>query len=395
MSPNSPASRPLRIGVDVREWERGKMTGIGRYLLNFLSYAARQRPHFRFFLYGNQRSAFPELAENAQPRVIRERLTFWWDQVSLSRRLRRDGVQIFLSPYPKGPLMAPCPYLSTIHDLLFLKVPEYAQGGKAVYNRFFRASARLYSRRASRVITDSEHSRQDLTELLGLAPDKVCVIPIGLLPRFRPVQDAQACMRYGVSGRFVLYVGNFKPHKNLIRLLKAFRWVREEGLGKCGDSWNLALAGHDPKHRPAVEQMVRQLGLEDSVIWTGLVEDDDLPALYSTADVFVFPSLYEGFGLPALEAMACGTAVIASRTTSLPEVVGEAGLLVDPEDSAELGKSLLKLLTDKELRSQLEERGLKRVQQFSLAATSGRLLELIEQVAEAGFAPRRKGAKPR
>ena len=385
MPPNSTAP-PLRIGVDVREWERGKMTGIGRYLLNFLFFAARRRPHFRFFLYGNQQSGFPELPENAQPCVIRERFTFWWDQVSLSRRLRRDGVQLFLSPYPKGPLSVPCPYLTTIHDLLFLKVPSYTQGSRAVYNRFFRFTARVYSWGASRVITDSQHSRQDLIELLALPAEKIAVVPIGVLPHFKPVEDGQVlqavCGRYGISGRFILYLGNFKPHKNLGRLLEAFAWVREAGLGAGGnEAPKLVLAGHDPVHQADLQERVRELALEQNVIWAGLVEEADLPALYSAAEVFVFPSLYEGFGLPALEAMACGTAVIASRTTSLPEVVGEAGLLVDPEDSSELGRAMLSLLSDNLLRSEFENKGLKRAQKFSLEATSGLLLGLIEQLA--------------
>ena len=182
--------------------------------------------------------------------------------------------------------------------------------------------------------------------------------------------------KYGVAAPYLLYVGNFKPHKNLPRLLEAFRRARRAAAPQLC----LVLAGSDPDNRAVLDRCVDGLGLASSVVFTGFVNDHDLPHLYAGAEALVLPSLNEGFGLPALEAMACGTPVIASNIASVPEVVGDAGALVDPKDTEEMSRAIQGLVGNPTLRQDLARRGIARSKRFTLEATAGRILEIVERV---------------
>ena len=371
----------MRIGVDGRELEFNTRTGIGRYLINFLSYATAQRPDYRFFLYGNENTVSPVSRPNLTNRAISETMTFWWDQVLLPQVLQEDKIDVFLSPYIKGPYRANCPYVVTIHDLIPLKVPEYRGWNRAIYNFAFRCWGGFLAKHAAAVITDSIHSKRDIVEILRIDPARIQVCPIGLSSSFEPVSDAArmeaVLAKHGISTPYLLYVGNFKPHKNLPRLLQAFQRVLKRTESAC----RIILVGKDEQHRGSLETVIQQLGLGSSVTFAGLVEDDDLPALYSCAQVVLLPSLYEGFGLPALEAMACGAPVVVSRSSSLPEIVGDAGVLVDPRNVEEIAQAICDLLSKNDLRKKLGARGLERSQQFSPGATSGKVLDVLENHA--------------
>ena len=372
----------MRIGIDGRELEKGTMTGMGRHVINFLTHATKARPAYHFILYGKEKTEVPISTENLTVKIIPERVTLWWDQVSLPRALQDDKVDVFLSPYIKGPFLAPCPYVTTIHGLIFLKVSVYTGWRYGIYNGIFKQWGRFLSRRSSTIITSSLHSKQDIIELFRIRPSKIVVIPIGTLPEFRPIQDRQAAFgimrKYGVSSPYLLYVGNFKPHKNLRRLLEACRKV----LKNLNTGHQLVLAGKDERYRPEIEKTVKDLDLAASVTFTGLVSDEDLPFLYNGAQAFVFPSLYEGFGIPVLEAMACGTPVITSKVTSLPEIVGDAGLLIDPENIDEMARAIHLLLTDSALCEKLILKGLERSKLFSIEQTSGKILNLLERIGD-------------
>ena len=185
--------------------------------------------------------------------------------------------------------------------------------------------------------------------------------------------------RYGISGPYILYVGNFRPHKNLPRLIRAFAALD----APLRSRHVLLLAGGDRANRPALEVLARGLGVADRVVFTGQVHDADLPVLYSECALFVLPSLEEGFGLPALEAMACGAAVVAADRAAIPEVVGDAGLLVDPEDEAAIAAAMTRVLSNPELRESLRRRGLERAREFPPDRTAGAVLALLRRVSEA------------
>ena len=274
-----------------------------------------------------------------------------------------------------APPSCPVPTVVTVHDVSFLRFPE----AFTLRDRALLGTAVPYSaRRARAVITPSEHARRDVVELLGIPEQRVHVTPEASGPEFRPVAAAEraaALHRCDVDGPFVLALGNLQPRKNLRRLLDAWRRLREADLL---EGHRLVLAGGAHGKREPVARIVAEAGLGDSVLFPGYVPQADLPALYSGATAFVYPSIYEGFGLPVLEAMACGAPVACSNAASLPEVAGDAALLFDPLDADLIAASLGALLADKGLRAALVARGCSRAAGFSWAACARRTLAAYE-----------------
>ena len=365
----------MRLGIDGRELSVGVRTGIGRYLDAVVHGAQQQR--VECLVYSD--CGLPELVgrHGISVRIIPRRPTLWWDQVSLPRQLAEDRISVFLSPYYKCPLRSPCPVVLTIHDLLFI---EYLGRRRPLYDRAMTWLAGLYAGRAAAIITDSEHARRTILSRLGLSPERVTAIPLSVAPEFRPVPfTEELSRRYGVRRPYVLSVGNFLPHKNLARLVQAFTLLPGHLRRDC----SLVLAGDDAGKRDVILREARRLGIEKHIVMTGLVADADLPALYAGCDAFVMPSLDEGFGLPALEAMACGAPVIASNRASLPEVVGKAGLLVDPYDTAAIGSAIASVLSDRALREDLRRRSLERAEAFRGDGAVQRVLAIVRAVSRA------------
>jgi glycosyltransferase involved in cell wall biosynthesis len=366
-----------RIAVDGRELRAGVRTGIRRYTLEVLRAAAARGLHC--MLYGDRGTQLDAAPAGVSTVVVAGAVTQWWDQVALPAALRRDRIDVFLSPYYKRPLIAPCPVVVTIHDLFFIGYPGRP---RPVYDAVMTRAARLYARGAAAIIADSEHSRRAIVARLGIAAERIAVIPVGLGPEFRPAAPSPAQReRYGLGAAYALYVGNFLPHKNLPRLLRAWAAL----AGPLRASHRLVLAGGSAAGRPALAAQAAALGLADRVIFAGVVDDADLPALYGGAAAVVLPSLEEGFGLPALEAMACGAPVIASRRGALPEVVGDAGVLVEPEDEGALAAALARVLGGELDRATLRRAGLARAAGFSTEHTAGRVVDLL--LATAGVRP--------
>ncbi len=229
------------------------------------------------------------------------------------------------------------------------------------------------------VITVSHHSQNDIQRYLQVAISRLRVIPYGVAPRFHPVPLDQArahlLQRFGLSRRYLLYVGALTVRKNIGRALEAFALLHDSFPNLC-----FVLAGPRTWKQTPVEAIVRRLGIGDRIYLTGPLTDADLPALYSGADLFVFPSLYEGFGLPPLEAMACGTPVVCSSAASLPEVVGDAAVMVDPHDVEGLAEAMYRVLTDADLREELRARGLERARQFTWERTARETVAVYREV---------------
>lgn len=368
----------MKIGIDIRELQLGIMTGIGRYLTNFLHWAIPANPDCSFYLYGNKKTHFNCQAENVVIRIIPEGCTLWWDQVTLPRQMKGDRLDVFLSPYIKGPLFTPIPLVTTMHDLMFLVLPEYKRNilWELCYKRF----AKLVSMRAKVILTDSAFSKADIMRLLKIPGEKIRVIPLSVAEKYfeQPHSDSLVRIRqkFGISKRYILYVGNFKPHKNVSRLIKAYSQLNPD----LTDDYQLVLCGGKDVHVKQIHNLIAALKIEKKVVFTDMVIGDDLPALYYNAELFVFPSLYEGFGLPVVEAMASGTAVITSKVTSIPEVVGDSALLVNPEDEAAITAAISKLLTDASLREEYIKKGTERAEQFRAAKTGAMVFEQLNQV---------------
>ena len=363
----------MKVGIDGRELQTRARTGIGRYLREVLR--ALDRRKWDCIIYGDQSTALPlDLAHLPLKRLVAP-WTSWWDQITLPASLRKDEVTVFFSPYYKGPLRPPCPTVITIHDLLFIGYPGTH---RPIYDRVITRLARLYADRALAVIADSDYSKRSIIARLGINGSKVTVVPVALGPEFRPMPvQADILARYNIVSPYILTIGNFMPHKNLRRLVQAFARLPTA----LRHRYRLVLAGRESGQAATVREEATSLQIGDRILFPGPISDDHLPMIYGGAALFVLPSLEEGFGLPALEAMACGTPVVVSNRASLPEVVGPAAVLCDPDDTQSLTEALMLVLESQPLREQLKRCGLEQAQRFTPDRTAGRVLEVIEQVA--------------
>lgn len=292
----------------------------------------------------------------------------------LPRLLHRLRAVVYHSPYYLMPYWPGVPAVVTVYDLIPLLLP---QNVSLKARLLFRWTTALALRAASHVIVISQATRRDLLTFFHLSPQKVTAIPLAADPGFHPPSPTEVervRRRYALPEEYVLYLGINKPHKNLVRLIDAFARIKHHV-----SRFTLVIAGAWDSRYPEPRQRVEALELENAVRFLGLVPEADLPVLYAGAALFVFPSLYEGFGLPALEAMACGTPVACSNTSSLLEVCGDAVFYFDPADVEAIAEALRQALTDSDLRAELRERGLARAAQFSWGRTARQTLYLYRE----------------
>jgi glycosyltransferase involved in cell wall biosynthesis len=319
-------------------------------------------------------------------------LRLLWEQSVLPYRLRRLEVEVLHSPHYTMPLRKACRSVVTIPDMTFELLPSMHGLPKRL---FFRAMMRWSARHADRLIAISESTRSDVVRILGVPPDHVVAIPLAADPAFRPMPPAlvaPVCAGLGiVPGRYVCYVGVLEPRKNLPLLVQAYG-----ALPRGLQDMPLVIAGKQGWMYQEILERVTALGLRDRVIFTGYVPQDHLPALYNGARVVVYPSVYEGFGLPVLEAMQCGAPVVTTRSSSLPEVAGDGALLVDPRDEAGLTAALATLMTDDALAADLSRRALRQAGRFSWERCARETLAVYRSVGgpsagAGGQAGRRSG----
>ena len=299
--------------------------------------------------------------------------------LTLSAELRKHPVDVLHVQFTAPPF-CPCPFVVSIHDLSFEHLP---QTFKRRSRTQLRLTVRHSARRAARILSLSEHTRSDIVETYGIEPDRIEAIPLAAPDHFRMVIDKRELQRvrhnYGIEGDYILSVGSIQPRKNLARLIKAYAQLR----GDCSADKlpKLVLVGKCAWLYDETLRSLDQAGVKDSVILTGYVPESDLPALYSSALCFVYPSYFEGFGLPPLEAMKCGAPVVVGNRTSLPEVVGDAGLTVDPFDVDAIAGAIRRLLNDSALRAELSQKGEERASAFTWRETARQTLQIYQDVA--------------
>ena len=270
--------------------------------------------------------------------------------------------------------------VTTIFDMSYVLFPQYHPWKRVQMLKFFENRMRS----ADKIVTASQSAKGEIMELLKVPEDKVVVTPLGVSTRFHPIHGDEALFqtvrkRYSLPEHFLLYVGTIEPRKNLERLIEALSIVKEK-LGKS--SVSLVLVGGKGWLNDPIYRRVQELGLLEDVTFTGYVSDEDLPLLYNMALAFVYPSLYEGFGLPPLEAMACGLPVITSKVSSLPEVVGDAGIMIDPCNIEHLSDAILQVLSSTELRKSLSDKGIKKASLFTWEKCARETLTVYEECFE-------------
>ena len=370
----------MRVAIDARKLHD---FGIGTYTRNLLRHLARQDQDSEYILLCHPSDIgvaaefgpnFRAVLEPSPNYSIREQFHVPWV-------LHRERPDVFHAPHYVLPPATTCRSVVTIHDCIHLMFPQYLPN-RAAY-AYARASMWLAARRSNRILTVSEASKRDIMHFLNVDADKIVVVYNSIDERFRrtPAEAdiARVRERYQLQQRFVLYVGNSKPHKTLVRLIEASALLRRRGF----DDLKLLIIGDEISKLPALRRAVHTHKLHKHVRFLGYLPDETLSILYRLASVFVFPSLYEGFGLPPLEAMACGTPVVTSNVSSMPEVAGDAAVLVDPYDVESITDGMQRVLDNPGFSEELREKGMARSRDFSWERSVERTRRVYEEVARA------------
>ncbi|MFS8085526.1 MAG: glycosyltransferase family 4 protein [Acidobacteriota bacterium] len=371
----------MHIAIDAHS-VGAELGGNESYAINLIEALAQIDPTNQYTLYVTTRTAVERFSDRwpnfkvtrTPPHTPLVRIP-----VTLSRELRRHPVDVLHVQYTAPPF-APCPLVATIHDLAFEHLPETFKRRSWIQ---LRLTVRATARHAAQIITVSEYSRADIIATYGIAPERVTVTPQAAPPHFARVINGNELRRvregYGIAKEYILSLCSIQPRKNLVRLIEAYTSLRRDR--PAGEFPQLVLAGKRAwLDRETIRAAERNAGDRD-IVFTGYVPDQELPALYSGAICFVYPSYFEGFGLPVVEAMQCGVPVIAGNRTSLPEVVEDAGVLVDPFDERELATAIARVIDNPDYRAQLSVKGLKRAKAFAWTTTARLTLQVYERAA--------------
>ncbi len=383
----------MRVGIDASALP-SRPVGAGNYIIQLIRAIARhkvindsipdsnQLDGLEFVIFV-QRSRLELLNVEETPNLhlivlpnISPSMRLLWEQISLPRLAKSHQVDLLHSLHYTMPLAYRGRIVVTFHDMTFFLFPHHHTLLKRYIFRFF---IRTSSRHAVALIADSESTRQDAIRLVGVRPDKIFTAQLGVTQEFRPIRDnailQHARQKYHLPEHFLLYVGMIEPRKNLPTLLQAYATIADQM-----PDHRLVVVGPKGWMVENILQQTGRLNISDKVHFTGYVERADLPGIYNMADVFIYPSVYEGFGLPVLEAMACGTPVITSNVSSMPEIVGDAGVLLTPNDSQALAQALLELINDPVYRQRLSTKGLERAAAFTWDRTAEKTVAVYRHV---------------
>jgi glycosyltransferase involved in cell wall biosynthesis len=374
----------MRIGIDIRSLQtESQFRGIGTFTSNVVNHLVEVDRENEYFFFASAYKKIRGLREDLQSKVIwlkrPTRLTSLTDQFLWYPVLKAYRIDIFHAMEFAIPRFSPCKRVITIYDLIPLIFQEYKTLRKLPHHLVY--LLKFHSTRwAEKVIAISESVKNDLIRILGLPEEKIEVILGGVREIFQPSLPADQVealkKKYHLEGDYLIFPCGFEPRKNVLLTILAFQRALEVLPG----NYQLALVGNLSQESQRIRRYISEKGLDKQVILTGYASPEDLSYLYNGAKLCLFPSLYEGFGLPALEAMACGLPVITSNDTSLPEVVGDAAVLVNPYSVTSITEAIIKVLTNPDLQKNLREKGLKRAASFSWHTIARQTLEIYRQL---------------
>lgn len=378
----------MKVAIDVRTVLSNR-SGVGNYVLHLIQNLKQVDPKTIYYflalkknlsflgpLAGEQNPLLTVFSHESHP------LGDIWEHFMLPLRLKEKGIDVFHGPASLIPFRKDhYRVVVTIHDLVAFLFPETIPIKYGAYMRFLLRQA---VKRADKIISVSYHTRQDLIKILKVPSEKIVVIHEAPSPIFRPLDQNEVQTRlktrYGINKKYIYHLGNIEPRKNLIILLEALTRVCRE----FGSEYQLVVSGQKGWLIRSLSQFLKNYPLREQVLFTGYVPMEDLPVLMNGAELFVFPSLYEGFGLPVLEAMSCGTPIISSNRSSIPEIVGSAGLLIDPTNTQELAENIIYLLRNEADRRRLSLLGLEQSARFSWVEVARKTWEVYRSVKEEG-----------
>lgn len=355
----------MKIAIDIQT-TLGQPTGFGFYVSNLISTLRKNQSEHEFIL--------------IRPETQKDFSTpqrFWWDQFTLPRKARSEGADLLHQPCFSAPFFFKGPVVITIHDIISILFPENIPFA----SRMFYSKWMPYSyRKAREIITISDSTKRDIQKVLKIPAQKISVIPLAVDQKFNTnvSQDKvkKVKQKYSLPDDYLLHLGTIEPRKNLEFLIDVFHEALKDDKNK---NLHLVITGKKGWYYEGLFEKVERLNLKEKVIFTGYLEEEDKPALYKGARIFTFPSLYEGFGLPPLEAMATGAPVISSNTSSMPEVIGDAGILISPKDKNAWVKAITRVNSNDALRKEMAEKNKAQVNKFSWDLTAKRTIEVYNR----------------
>jgi len=364
----------MRIMIDARSVDT-RQSGVGNYVTHLIKGLKEidKKNHYILMVTAKQKGSMPEtfsaFENHAVPFTSENHLLGdAWEFWALPRLLRKKGIDVFHGPaFLAPPFQNRFKSVATIHDLVAFHHPKTIPAKYAIYMRFL---IRMMVKKARGIITDTACIKEEIIDFFNIDPARIFSVPIAVSDQFRPIEDQnlinQVKKRYGIQKRYFLYVGNIEPRKNLSNLFLACDSIRD----KLSRDFQLVITGKKGWLYREIFETLAGTAFRNNVVFTQYVEKTDIPILYSGADFFVFPSLYEGFGLPILEAMRCGTPVITSSVSSMPEVAGAAALYVDPLKVNDIAEKIVSLAFDETLKQKLKNKGFKQAAKFSWERTA-------------------------
>ncbi len=351
----------MKIGVDGRDIGKEYLTGIGRYTLNFLKAMALTKEEMEIVVFLNQKSDIDIKAPNINKKIINEKSTLIWDEIRLPGEIKKEGIGIFYSPYYKVSLFSRYPYIITIHDIIGFRYKYGFMSREIISNIFLKIKYKQIIKRAEKIVTVSNYSKKEIVDEFNIKEERVYVVTQAISDIFYPRNEDEVNMvrnKYSIKKPYLLYVGNYEPHKNVKNLVSAYLILPEEIKRK----YSLVIVAKKERRYKNILKLVEN---EQNVKFIDFITDADLPALYSGAALFVFPSFMEGYGLPPLEAMKCGCPVISSNTASLPEVLGGAVLYFKPDNIVEIADKIGTVINDNAMKEELVSMGLKQAAKYN------------------------------
>lgn len=370
----------MLIGIDASRANAQKKTGTEWYAYELIQALKKfQVPGLEYVLYSKKflRDGLEELPEGWDATILSWPLRRFWNQLRLSRGLMKDKVDLFFQPTHTLPLYKPKRTVTTLHDIGFERMPKLYRRAELRYHRY---SAKLAVKRANRILTVSEFSKREMMDVYKLPEDRIVVTHLGFdATRYHPnipeEEKNAALVKYRLSRPYFMYIGRIEEKKNIANLIHAFAIFK--GWRGIGDPIKLLLVGTPGFGIERIKKEIASRKMEEHVIMPGYVPEEEVPALLSAADALVFPSRYEGFGLPIIQAQACGTPVITANVASMPEVGGEAALYVGPEAPEQLAETLREFTSESALRERLRALGLENVKRFSWNETARKTLNVL------------------
>ena len=373
----------MQIVIDAR-LILNQTTGIGNYLTNLINALLKidLENHYTLLLNEKLDSNHPvDLLEqkNLTKRRIKTSAVSLKQHIAIPLQLWKENANIYHYPHFDLPLLQRCNSVITIHDLKYIIAPSFFPEFSISKKLYMSLSIRSSVKRARKVIVVSESTKEDLMRLFGVPAPKISVVPLAVGKRFAVSLNKEEIKiklkKKGIHGKYFLFVGERRPHKNIVRLIEAFKIFKDRNSEK----YQLVIVGKRYSNYTVPEQKIKELDLESNVIMVGYVPDEELPLYYQGAEMLVFPSMYEGFGIPILEAMACGIPVITSNISSMPEVAGNAAVLVNPYETNEIAAAMQRICSNRDLRKDLIAKGSKNVKRFSWEKTAEKTLSVYEE----------------